>query len=148
MFLYAKKKHGFSTFNEKSHDLPMSQLPRLKDARPISPSGVPLASASTENDGSLRPCVRATGPYTWCLAVECGKCDLVVSQNLEPFQGKKNQCSKLTLHHFEGREILDIADIVVKCGASVLNLPCLFFNCWQRKMLINKWSKLNNKQGD
>ena len=39
-----------------------------KDARPTSPSGVPLASASTENDGSSRPCVRAPGPYTWCLA--------------------------------------------------------------------------------
>lgn len=39
-----------------------------QDARPTSPSGVPLASASTENDGSSRPCVRAPGPYTWCLA--------------------------------------------------------------------------------
>ena len=65
----------FPPFNFK-HDLPYvtqrfpgdGGLGPPQDARPTSPSGVPLASASTENDGSSRPCVRAPGPYTWCLA--------------------------------------------------------------------------------
>lgn len=49
----------------------------IHDARPTSPSGVPLASASTENDGSSRPCVRAPGPYTWVEeSVSSIPCDL------------------------------------------------------------------------
>lgn len=36
-----------------------------QDMRPVSPSGVPLASALTANDGGSRTCVRTDGPENW-----------------------------------------------------------------------------------
>ncbi|CAK9083219.1 unnamed protein product [Durusdinium trenchii] len=37
----------------------------IHDLKTLAPSGVPLASALTENDGSSRTCLRALEPYTW-----------------------------------------------------------------------------------
>eukprot|EP00435_Cladocopium_sp_Y103_P023595 s669_g5.t1 len=70
----------------------------IHDMRPVSPSGIPLASAETANDGSSRPCVRADGPYTWVVeSLLAEPCDLFLVVGANGTSMDQLSCTNCTL---------------------------------------------------